>query len=35
MDVYDIKELVCVLEPHIKRLDVTELLPPVVYVVRR
>ena len=29
MDLYDIKELVAVLEPYVKRLVVNELLPPV------
>ena len=35
MDLYDIKELVGVLEPHIKRLEVNELLPPVHHEVSR
>lgn len=33
-DLYDIKELVAVLEPYIKRLEVNQLLPPVMLIVR-
>lgn len=31
MDLYDIKELLTTIEPYIKKLEVTELLPPIVY----
>ncbi len=33
MDLFDIKDLLNAIEPFIKRLEVNELLPPVVYVV--
>ena len=34
MDLYDVKELLVVLEPYILRLEVNELLPPVLLEVR-
>lgn len=34
MDLYDIKDLIVTLEPYIRRLEVNEVLPPVVYMVR-
>ena len=33
MDLYDVKESLTALEPHVKRLEITQLLTPVIYTV--